>query len=98
MGLEELTLSELRELYPYIRATSKKRFLELIAESEIEVNPDVKLWQEVYSRITTRISNADFLILCELHAKYFNHKYIKICTCSKAKIRQWIDDLNNKLI
>tara|TARA_R110002050_G_scaffold13832_2_gene44197 strand:- start:3884 stop:4174 length:291 start_codon:yes stop_codon:yes gene_type:complete len=93
----ELTLSELRELYPYIRATSKKRFLELIAESEIEVNPDVTLWQEVRSRITTKMSNADFLILCELHAKYFNHKYIKICTCSKAKIRKWIIELNNEL-
>ena len=93
----ELTLSELRELYPYIRATSKKRFLELIAESEVEVNPDVTLWQEVRSRITTKMSNADFLILCELHAKYFNHKYIKICTCSKAKIRKWIIELNNEL-
>ena len=93
----ELTLSELRELHPNIKATSKKRFLELIAESEIEVNPDVKLWQEVSLRITTKMSNADFLILCELHAKYMNHKYLKICTCSKAKIRQWIDDLNNKL-
>ena len=93
----ELTLAELRELYPYIRATSKKRFLELIEEPEVEVNPDVLLWQEVSSRITTKISNADFLTLCELHAKYFNHRYIKICTCSKAKIRLWIDDLSNKL-
>tara|TARA_R110000787_G_scaffold106419_2_gene214091 strand:+ start:876 stop:1172 length:297 start_codon:yes stop_codon:yes gene_type:complete len=97
MGLDELTLSELRELYPNIRATSKKRFLELIAESEIEVNPDVTRWKEVSERITTRITNSDFLTLCELHAKYMSHKYIKICTCSKAKIRQWIDDLNNKL-
>ena len=93
----ELTLSELRELYPNIKATSKKRFLELIAETEIEVNPDVTLWQDVRSRITTKMSNADFLILCELHAKYFNHKYIKICTCSKAKIRKWIIELNNEL-
>lgn len=96
MGLE-LTLSELRELYPYIRATSKKRFLELIEEPEVEVNPDVLLWQEVSSRITTKISNADFLTLCELHSKYMDHKYIKICTCSKVKIRQWIEDLNNIL-
>ena len=93
----ELTLTELRELYPNIKATSKKRFLELIAESEVEVNPDVTLWQDVRSRITTKMSNADFLILCELHAKYFNHKYIKICTCSKAKIRKWIIELNNEL-
>lgn len=93
----ELTLLELRELYPNIRATSKKRFLELIEESKVEVNPDVLLWQEVSSRITTKMSNADFLVLCDLHAKYMNHKYIKICTCSKAKIRQWIDDLNNIL-
>ena len=32
--MQELSLSELREVYPDIKATSKKRFLELIAEQE----------------------------------------------------------------
>ena len=32
--MQKLSLSELRELYPSIKATSKKRFLELVAEQE----------------------------------------------------------------
>ena len=32
--MQELSLSELREIYPNIKATSKKRFLELVAEQE----------------------------------------------------------------
>jgi|TARA_R110000787_G_scaffold49017_2_gene117654 hypothetical protein len=32
--MQKLSLSELRELYPSIKATSKKKFLELVAEQE----------------------------------------------------------------
>ena len=32
--MQKLSLSELRELYPSIKATSKKRFLELVTEQE----------------------------------------------------------------
>jgi hypothetical protein len=32
--MQNLSLSELRDLYPSIKATSKKRFLELVAEQE----------------------------------------------------------------
>ncbi len=32
--MQELSLSELREIYPDIKATSKKRFLELVAKQE----------------------------------------------------------------
>ena len=32
--MQELSLSELREIYPDIKATSKKKFLELVAEQE----------------------------------------------------------------
>ena len=34
------------------------------------------------------MSRADFKIMCELHAKHFEHKYKEICTCSKRTIRQ----------
>ena len=36
--MKELTLSELREIYPSIKATSKKRFLELVAEQQESVD------------------------------------------------------------
>ena len=55
---------------------------------------DKEKWLDVLSRITTTMTRADFKILCELHAKYFNHKYDEFCTCNKKKIRMWIEDLN----
>lgn len=55
---------------------------------------DKEKWLDVLSRITTTMTRADFKILCELHAKYFKHKYREFCTCNKKKIRMWIEDLN----
>lgn len=55
---------------------------------------DKEKWLDVLSRITTTMTRADFKILCELHAKHFNHKYQEFCTCNKKKIRMWIEDLN----
>ena len=40
----------------------------------------------------------DFKTMCRLHSKYFNHKYQEICTCNKNRLRQWIQELNDKLI
>ena len=59
---------------------------------------DVKLWSEVKARTTTKIINADFKILCQLHSKYFNHRYKEPCTCNKDLLRLWISELNDKLI
>ena len=39
--MQKLSLSELRELYPNIKATSRKRFLELIAEQEEVISEEV---------------------------------------------------------
>ena len=55
---------------------------------------DAVRWSEAKKRISTKISNADFILVMELHAKYFNHKYKKICTCNKRIIRLWIQQLN----
>jgi len=60
-------------------------------------NPDAILWSEVEQRITHKISRQDFKIVCELHAKYFNHKYNEICTCNKKLLRKWIEELSKKL-
>ena len=57
------------------------------------VNDAVK-WSEAKQRINTKITNADFNLVMELHAKHFNHKYKKLCTCNKRIIRLWISQLN----
>ena len=58
---------------------------------------DKQTWLEVKSRIVNKITNTDYKILCQLHAKYFNHKYKEPCTCNKENIRNWIKDVDNKL-
>ena len=59
---------------------------------------DTIIWRAVTERLTSTMSRADFKIMCQLHAKHFEHKYKEICTCSKRTIRQWIKELNNKLL
>jgi len=59
---------------------------------------DTIIWRAVNERLSSTMSRADFKIMCELHAKHFNHKYKEICTCSKRTIREWISELNNKLL
>ena len=59
---------------------------------------DKIIWAGVKQRMTSTMSNEDFKIMCKLHSKYFNHKYSEPCTCNKRRLRQWIEELNNKLI
>ena len=59
---------------------------------------DKIIWNGVKKRMTSVMSNEDFKIMCKLHSKYFNHKYSEPCTCNKRRLRQWIEELNNKLI
>jgi hypothetical protein len=55
---------------------------------------DPTRWNEARKRISTKISNEDFLLVMELPAKYFQHKYKKLCTCNKRNLRLWIEQLN----
>ena len=32
--------------------------------------------------------------VCQLHAKYYNHKFHKPCTCNPRAIKSWIKELN----
>ena len=59
---------------------------------------DKIIWNGVKQRMTSVMSNEDFKVMCKLHSKYFNHKYSEPCTCNKRRLRQWIEELNNKLI
>ena len=59
---------------------------------------DKIIWQGVKHRTTSKMSNSDFKIMCQLHSKYFNHKYHEPCTCNKRILRNWIQQLDNKLL
>lgn len=58
---------------------------------------DIKQWQDIRLRSTHSLSKEDFIVMCQLHSKYFNHRYKEPCTCNKKILRDWMSDLNNKL-
>ena len=59
---------------------------------------DKIIWQGIKYRTTTKMTNEDFKLMCTLHSKYFNHRYYEPCTCNKRNIRNWIEQLDNKLL
>ncbi len=55
---------------------------------------DKKDWYQFINKNTTKVQRHEYLMICELHAKYFKHKYKEPCTCSPQTIKQWIAQLN----
>lgn len=40
------------------------------------------------------ITPQEFQLVCDLHAKYYEHNFYKPCTCNPKTINRWIKDLN----
>jgi hypothetical protein len=57
---------------------------------------DYFLWKDFRSKDGQHLSNEEFELICELHAKYQNHNFFRPCTCSPKTILQWIKHLNIK--
>jgi len=55
---------------------------------------DKQKWLEVSQEIKGKIKEDQFKLLCQLHAKYFNHQYFEPCGCKPKRIVQWINELN----
>jgi hypothetical protein len=55
---------------------------------------DYKDWEQFRMGSKQHISNKEFELVCQLHAKYHKHKYYKPCTCNPKVINKWIKDLN----
>lgn len=55
---------------------------------------DYFYWLDFRAGIGNTISRDEYKKVCELHAKYFNHKVKYVCTCKPALIQGYIDDLN----
>jgi hypothetical protein len=55
---------------------------------------DFVLWENFRMGTKQHITNAEFELVCNLHAKYYKHNYYKPCTCNPKVIKQWIKDLN----
>jgi|TARA_B110000261_G_C13069671_1_gene351622 hypothetical protein len=55
---------------------------------------DYKDWEKFRLATADVITNLEFTLVCQLHAKYYKHTYYKPCTCSPKIVKRWIKDLN----
>lgn len=55
---------------------------------------DKDLWVDFKANVTNRLTPEYRKILCELHAKYYNHKYSEPCTCNGRLYKTWIADID----
>ena len=55
---------------------------------------DRKDWEIFRMGNKHELSPFEFTLLCELHAKYYGHKFYKPCTCNPKVVNRWIKDLN----
>ena len=51
-------------------------------------------WKKFRMGKKQHLSPIEFELVCQLHAKYYKHKYHKPCTCNPKKIKLWIKQLN----
>ena len=59
------------------------------------VEEDKKRWVEFTNRKKQNEINRDQIeLICELHAKYYKHKYNEPCTCNGSIYKKWIAELN----
>jgi hypothetical protein len=59
------------------------------------VEEDKKRWLEFTNRKKQNELNRDQIeLICELHAKYYKHKYNEPCTCNGSIYKKWIAELN----
>jgi len=52
-------------------------------------------WYNFTNNLSNKITQQQFELICRLHAKYYNHRYYKPCTCNPKTIKTWIAQLND---
>ena len=55
---------------------------------------DYLMWEKFRENTKNTLEAEEFELICRLHAKYFNHRYYKPCTCNPKEIKRWISQLN----
>ena len=57
---------------------------------------DKLLWKQYKAEATNKVTQQQFKLICRLHAKYMEHKYIEPCSCNQKQIKRWIADIDLK--
>ena len=61
----------------------------------VTFNPeDYEKWKAFRVDKKSYLSQDEFTLVCELHARYYEHKFYKPSTCSPKEIKKWLQDLN----
>ena len=56
---------------------------------------DYKDWEQFrLGENKDTITAKEFWLVCDLHAKYYKHKFYKPCTCDPKTVNKWIKELN----
>lgn len=58
------------------------------------VTEDKEIWVDFKANVTNKLTPEYRKILCNLHAKYYNHKYHEPCSCNGKIYRMWIADID----
>jgi hypothetical protein len=58
------------------------------------VKEDKQDWYKFRSEVKHSLNRDQFELVCQMHSKYFKHKFYKPCTCNPRVIKQWIDEIN----
>jgi hypothetical protein len=59
----------------------------------MEVEDQIQ-WKKFREEVGNKLTKEQYKLLCRLHAKLYNHRYHEPCSCSPAKLVQWIKDIN----
>jgi len=51
-------------------------------------------WEKFREKKRNTLTNKEYEMICDMHARYFQHPFWKPCTCSPKTINKWIADLN----
>lgn len=52
-------------------------------------------WYKFINKKSNKVSRKEYLMICELHSKYYKHSYYEPCTCRPTTIKQWIAQIND---
>ena len=51
-------------------------------------------WKQFKAEVKDKLNKDQYKLLCELHAKYYKHKYSEPCSCNPKRLIQWIADID----
>jgi len=55
---------------------------------------DKDKWKQFKAEVKSKLTQDQYKLLCELHSRYYNHKYHEPCSCNPARLVQWIADID----